>query len=176
MKIQPLEGIDLTNKIQPNLVFIDMETSRKNGFRMLKKFSEINFKIVFVSKVAEHALEAIKDNALDYLLKLIKENDLRDTLKRYQERVAKENLIRSSSIKNKAHLAQTTSKKILLAVHKGYKLMNVNDIMYCESSGRYTVVYLIDGTKLKVSRTRRTKLLNILKSYKAMSPRQRLSI
>ena len=159
---------------------------------------------------------------MDYLLKPIQIDELKSAIDRYECKVEKDNLSKRKSLKEKIHSLYDPSKKILLTMPKGYKLINVDDIVYCESSGRYTIVrpykessiiiaqnlgsfesgvskhgfirihdsyminiqyldaynrdaqkygevHLKDGTKLKVSRTRRSELLNVLKSYKVLS-------
>lgn len=213
------KGIKAIQETEPNLVFLEVEMPEKNGFQMLKKISEINFETVFMCKVIDHAIEAIRHNALDYVVKPPQLTDIEQILSRYHERMEQKRGQQRRSIKDKIHSLYDPSKKILLPTPKGYKLMNIDDIVYCESSGRYTIVrpygeksitiaqnlgsfedgvsmhgfirvhdsyminiqyldsynrdaqkygevYLTDGTKLKVSRSRRSELLNLLKSFK----------
>lgn len=213
------KGISAIEETDPDLVFLEVEMPEKNGFQILKKIPEINFEIVFMCKVADHAIEAIRHNALDYVVKPPQMEDIEEILKRYHERLELKRIHQRRTIKEKIHSLYDPSKKILLPTPKGYKLMNVDDIVYCESSGRYTIVrpygeksitiaqnlgsfedgvsmhgfirihdsfminiqyldsynrdaqkygevHLTDGTKLKVSRTRRSELLSVLKGFK----------
>jgi two-component SAPR family response regulator len=56
---------------KPDLVFLDIEMPRMNGFDMLQKIGSVNFEIIFTTSFDQYALRAIRFSALDYLLKPI---------------------------------------------------------------------------------------------------------
>lgn len=216
-------GMELIRETTPDIVFLDADLPERRSFRMLKKLTDIKFETIFMSETSEHAMEAIKNNALDYLLKPIQVEMLKKAINAYKVKTNNEYLIRIQNVKQKISSSYDhPTKKILLAIPHGYKMMNVEDIMYCKSSGRYTIVrpygeksivigenlgsfeskfstygfvrihnsyvinihyldtynrdaqkngevHLIDGTKLKVSRTKRSEFLRVLKGYKLMA-------
>ena len=61
------DGFAKINKYKPDLVFLDVQMGDGTGFDLLKKFSHIDFKIIFVTTHEGFAIEAIKYAALDYL-------------------------------------------------------------------------------------------------------------
>src|SRR5687768_13913313 len=77
-----VEGIELINKHQPQLVFLDIEMPEMNGFEMLMNIPEKKFHLVFTTAYDHYAIKAIKYAAFDYLLKPIDIDELKMTIER----------------------------------------------------------------------------------------------
>lgn len=54
---------------EPDLLFLDIEMPRLNGFEVLARLSEPRPAVVFVTAYDEHAIRAFEVRALDYVLK-----------------------------------------------------------------------------------------------------------
>ena len=65
------EGIAAIKQYAPQLVFLDIEMPRKNGFEVLIAFPEPSFEVIFTTAYDQFAVKAFKFAALDYLLKPI---------------------------------------------------------------------------------------------------------
>ena len=63
-------------KLQPDLLFLDIEMPVMNGFELLEKILHLNFSVVFITAYNQYALKAFRFNALDYLVKPIDTTDL----------------------------------------------------------------------------------------------------
>ena len=63
-----VEGIEAIQKHTPDLVFLDVEMPKMNGFEMLQKLPSIQFEIIFTTSYDQYALKAIQLSAIDYLL------------------------------------------------------------------------------------------------------------
>src|SRR5690349_17927355 len=70
------DGIAAIKKHGPQLVFLDIEMPRKNGFDMLLAFPDPDFEVIFTTAYDQFALKAFKFAALDFLLKPVDANDL----------------------------------------------------------------------------------------------------
>ena len=139
--------------LKPELVFLDIEMQSETGFDLLKKFSEINFAIIFTTAYEKYALRAIKFSAIDYLLKPIDVADLTLAVSKV-EQYQKKNLLKSNldvllhNFQNKNNDLQ----KIALSTSEGLHLISVTDINYCESDGPYTTFYLKNAKPIIVSK------------------------
>ena len=129
--------------LKPNLLFLDVEMRGETGFDLLQKFSNPNFKVIFVTGHDQYALNAIKFSALDYLLKPINDVELVNAVQKarlqleYEHRV--DNLLNLfDTLKN----PKDKKNKIAVATQPGLELIPVEDIIRCEASGGYTILHL----------------------------------
>ena len=70
------EGLIAIEQGHPDLVFLDVEMPRMNGFELLQQFTRIPFEVIFTTGYDAYAIKAIRFSALDYLLKPIDKDEL----------------------------------------------------------------------------------------------------
>lgn len=129
---------ELCINLKPQLIFLDIQMPRANGFNLLKKFNEVPFEVIFVTSFDHYAITAIKFNALDYLLKPVELNDLQYAVDKaiknisgkINQRVQMINLLQNMD-------SDVVDKKF--AIHSGekVKMLREQDILYIEGDGRY---------------------------------------
>ncbi len=78
------EGIEKIEKLNPDLIFLDIQMPGKTGFDLL---GELDFapKVIFTTAYDEFALKAFEVNALDYLLKPVEPKRLSDAIQKVQQ-------------------------------------------------------------------------------------------
>ncbi len=81
-------GYELVKKIQPEVVFMDINMPTENGISVSKKIKEFNkdINIIFITAYEQYALEAFEIDALDYILKPFDDKRIGVTIKRLQEK------------------------------------------------------------------------------------------
>jgi two-component system LytT family response regulator len=62
------KGIIAIEDLKPDIIFLDVEMPRMNGFTMLQKLYNKNFDVIFTTAYDQYAIRAISLSALDYLL------------------------------------------------------------------------------------------------------------
>ncbi len=143
------DGFAKINKYKPDLVFLDVQMGDGTGFDLLKKFSHIDFKIIFVTTHEGFAIEAIKYAALDYLLKPLETDSFINAINKLQ------NVSRMNVLEQQVQLLLEKSnerKKIALPTADGLLFVKIEDILRCESDGSYTNFVLSNGKKILVTR------------------------
>jgi two-component system LytT family response regulator len=150
----PEEGIKLIRQHEPDLVFLDIEMPRRNGFEVLEVTKDIPFDVIFTTAYNQYAIKAIRISALDYLLKPVDADDLVHAVQRYKLKHG------SHARQQQLELLFTNLKRLSQPYHKisvatldGVIFIGINEILYCEAVGSYTILFLKNGEKLTTSRS-----------------------
>ncbi|MFT3701094.1 MAG: LytTR family DNA-binding domain-containing protein [Agriterribacter sp.] len=146
-------GIEAIKKYRPDVVFLDIEMPKMNGFDMLEQFDRLFFDVVFCTAYDQFAIKAFHYSALNYLLKPVDPDDLKSTVRRIEEKKSvptKEQF--ALLLQNIQHPQKTTPQRIALSTGDGLIFIPTNDIIYCEAESNYTTVVLAGGKKVVVSK------------------------
>ena len=81
------EALSAIERLQPQLVFLDIELGGGDGFDLLAALERPPI-VVFVTAYAEHAVEAFAVDAVDYLLKPVAPERLAESLARVERQLA----------------------------------------------------------------------------------------
>jgi two-component system, LytTR family, response regulator len=137
----PEKGLREIEEKKPDLVFLDVNMPKMDGFELLSRLKFHDFKLVFTTAHREHAIRAIKLRAADYLLKPVDADELMGCVGRLVGETQPE--------KQKKPEA---GKLVELSVKDGIIYIRQHDIVRLEASGSYTTFYLENGVKHVASR------------------------
>jgi two-component system LytT family response regulator len=148
----PNEALNFLEKHAPDCLFLDVQMPTMGGFQFLEQLTNIDFAVVITTAYDEYAIKALKHEAIDYLLKPIDSDDLResiDKIKKHSDRTI-------NSIKLERMLSNFNSQfdKKRITVNTDGKLLflDLDDIIYIESDGNYSTIYLQDQKKIVVTK------------------------
>ena len=149
------KAADIIHHFQPGLIFLDIQMPHLNGFELLEKMPNKNFKIIFTTAYNEYAIQAIRFSAFDYLLKPIDIEELKSSVQRflegnddYKEQFA--------LLKNIMHNIQAPSPeefRLALPTKEGVHFLLPDEIIRCESLGNYTKFFAINSRNYLISKT-----------------------
>src|SRR6266542_3152426 len=146
-------GVEAIKKHKPDLVFLDIEMPRMNGFEMLEQFSEITFAVIFTTGYDQYAIKAIRFSALDYLLKPINPKELVTAVHKVQVQknppFAEQFRILMDQVQHK----ETGLTKIAVPISEGFELILADQLIRCEANSNYTHLFLKNGTRIVACRT-----------------------
>jgi two-component system LytT family response regulator len=147
-------GIEMIKKFRPDVVFLDIQMPDGSGFRLLEEIDEVDFEVIFTTAFDQFAIKAIKFSALDYLLKPIIPQELVNAIekveqKRMEFRKTRNIEIFLENMKSK----EDNTQKIVLSTSDKIHIIQVDDIIRCESDNYYTQFFFTDGKRLMVSKT-----------------------
>lgn len=146
------DGIEKIKRLQPNIVFLDIQLSDGLGFDILSAFVEHTFKIIFTTAYSQYALKAIKFSALDYLLKPIDSEELKLAISRIKAFQKNDEINRLELLISNIKEPEKR-KKIALQTSEGYSIYEIDTIVRCSAESNYTCVYFTNGKKNLFSKT-----------------------
>jgi two-component system, LytTR family, response regulator len=134
------EAVEVIDKLQPDLIFLDVQMPGMNGFDVLDEIVHDPY-VIFCTAYDQYALKAFEKNAVDYILKPLDQERFKLGVERAISRMKVEQnnvgeLLRNLKTENK------TSYDSHIFVQKSEKLLNlpVDEIVYLEASGDYTIL------------------------------------
>jgi two-component system LytT family response regulator len=150
------QGPALIDKLAPEVVFLDIEMPFMNGFELLRRVKEFNFEVVFTTAHDEYALKALKLNAIDYLLKPISKADLKTAVEKVQKRLnLKSKEMQQAKLTSLHNLSLPSQQKIAIPLHDSILFFNIEEILYVESEGNYSTLYIKNKKPVVTSKTLR---------------------
>ena len=144
----------------PDCLFLDIEMPAMDGFQFIKKLNNKEFPVVITTAYSQYALKALKNEAIDYLLKPIDTDDLSNTIKKIKKYNAK-NYTADKFEKILLNFnSNSLDKKITVNTDGKLIFLEADDILYAESDGNYSTIFLTNGQKLVL--TKKLKEVNAL--------------
>ncbi|MCL6274436.1 LytTR family DNA-binding domain-containing protein [Muricauda sp. 2012CJ35-5] len=154
------EALDYLERNTPDCLFLDIEMPAMDGFQFIKNLKNKNFPVVITTAYNQYALKALKNEAIDYLLKPIDTDDLEVTIAKIKKFNAK-NLTAEKLEKILLNFnSESQSKKITINTDGKLLFLNSDDILYAESDGNYSTIFLSDGQKILL--TKKLKEVNTI--------------
>ena len=147
------DALAAIKKYSPDLIFLDVEMPKMNGFEMLEQLPQVNFEIIFTTSYDQYALKAIRFSAIDYLLKPVDNDELQRAVQKVIQRAQKPIAQQLEILMQKIHHPSTPINKIAMPTMEGLQMIPVDSIISCESDSNYTILKLKDNKKVIVSRT-----------------------
>ncbi len=147
-------GISAIKQYNPDLVLLDIRMPDGTGFDLLRQIGPVNFKLIFITAYEEYAIKAFKFSALDYILKPIDPVELIEAIDKSKKMITNDSLnIQLNSFLSNIDASSKETKKIALKSMDSINLVEVNEIVRCESNGNYTSFHMTDGEEIVVSKT-----------------------
>jgi len=133
------EAVEMVNNLKPDILFLDVQMPGMNGFDVLEEIDHEPY-VIFTTAYDQYAIKAFEKNAVDYLLKPLDEERFRSAVNRAMKRKSSEH----GSVEELLRSIKSDSKTFEshIFVQKSEKLFNlpVEDIVYLEASGDYTII------------------------------------
>ena len=155
------EGRKLIKKFSIDFIFLDIMMPNEDGFAFLETIKKEDYCLIFTTAYNEHALRALKANAIEYLLKPISPFELISAVNKaiaYHGMRSRNLEVRNVYYESLGNLhnqlARRPSRIIRLTVPEqfGFRVIDVRTVMYLEAEGNYTRIYLTDESRLLATR------------------------
>ncbi len=147
------EGIKAITELHPDLVFLDIEMPKVNGFDVLDSTKHLKYKVIFTTAYDQFAIKAFKYSALDYLLKPIDIEELKTAVNKIKKSQEGDFRNKLDLLLTQLNFPASVPKKIALPSGEGYEMIPYSNIVRCESDSNYTIIFLSDKRKITLSKT-----------------------
>jgi len=144
------EGLKAIHQYQPDLIYLDVQMPKINGFEMLE-LVEQQPAVIFTTAFDEYAIKAFEAHAVDYLLKPFSKDRFNKAIEKYlaqsptvaQQAKQTENLLEA--------VAQSPAQHERIVVKTGtkVKIIPVQDVQYLQADDDYVSVFTQEGSYLK---------------------------
>ena len=146
-----LEAISFLEKNTVDAVFLDVEMPEMSGFEFLEKFAKRNFAVIITTAYQDYALPAIKKQCLDFLQKPADSQAVKECIEKIKNFKNEHFLIDYFEDKLYKKNEKEGNKKIIINTDGKLMFLQPEEIIYCESEGNYTTIYLENGKKIVMS-------------------------
>jgi two-component system LytT family response regulator len=143
------QGVKAIQQHQPDIVFLDIQMPKINGFEMLELIEQPPA-IIFTTAFDEYAIRAFEAHAVDYLLKPFSRERFSKAIDKWlnqasteQQKTATEQLLDSAS-----H-SPSQSERVVVKTGGRIKIIPLHEIQYIEAADDYVKIFTADGNFLK---------------------------
>lgn len=147
-------GVKAIEKNKSDLVFLDINLSDGTGFEILERIKTRKFEVIFVTAYEEFAIKAFKFSALDYILKPVDPDELFNAVSKAEKNLESGNLsLRLNTFFDHYNNENHKFEKIVLKTAERVHLVELKNIIRCQSDRNYTHFFIDNKGKITVSKT-----------------------
>lgn len=126
----------------------------KSGLDLLTEIPEKDFEVIFVTAHNEYMLQALQYSAADYLLKPVDEDRLIEAVQRVEKKMQVERKEWTETLMhNLSKTGNPNEMRLCLPTLKGFIVVKLDDIIYCEAERSYTIFHLDGKRTVTVSKS-----------------------
>lgn len=141
------EGVKAIMQHQPELIFLDIQMPKINGFEMLELI-EAPPAVIFTTAFDEFAMKAFDNNAIDYLLKPFSKDRFDKAFEKWLSKQNTVSDINEQLTENRQRTADENSR-VVVKTHNQIRIIPIHDIIYLEAYDDYVKMHTTQGMFLK---------------------------
>jgi two-component system LytT family response regulator len=141
------EGVKAIQQHQPDLIFLDIQMPKINGFEMLELLDQ-SPAVIFTTAFDEYAIKAFEAHAIDYLLKPFNQERFDKAIQKWREQTGGAQKITSELLET-ASQSPAQNQRIVVKTGSKIKIIPVQDVYFLEAADDYVKVHTQEGSFLK---------------------------
>lgn len=142
------EGVKAIQQFQPDLIFLDIQMPKINGFEMLELIEQPPA-VIFTTAFDEYAIKAFEAHAIDYLLKPFNQERFDKALSKWSEEKSSVPENKTVDLLQTASQSPAQSHRIVVKNGSKIKIIPVHDVFYLEAADDYVKIHTREGYFLK---------------------------
>jgi two-component system LytT family response regulator len=143
------QGIKAIQQFHPDLIFLDIQMPKINGFEMLELIEQPPA-VIFTTAFDEYAIKAFESHAVDYLLKPFSKDRFDKAIRKWLDnRAATTAPTISEELLETAAQSPAQQQRIVVKTGGKIKIIPMEDIHYLEAADDYVKIHTHNGAFLK---------------------------
>ena len=148
-------GLKAIRELHPQLVMLDVQMDDGTGFDLLREVPGIDFKVIFITAYEKYAMQAFRFAAVDFLLKPVNPEELEVAVKHAETLILEHFTTQLRALEENLRTDIRQKRKIVLKTLDNIHLVEIQDIIFCQSDGAYTIIHKNDGERITISKNLR---------------------
>lgn len=142
------EGVKAIQQHQPDLLFLDIQMPKINGFEMLELVDQ-KPSVIFITAYDSFAIKAFEANAVDYLLKPVAEERFHSAILKWKSKLAPASPDPMERVLNEMSTTTAQQNRIVVKTGSKVKIIPVHDIQFIEADDDFVKITTQEGSFLK---------------------------
>jgi two-component system, LytTR family, response regulator len=142
------EGVKAIQQHQPDLIFLDIQMPKINGFEMLELIEQPPA-VIFTTAFDEYAIKAFEAHAIDYLLKPFDQERFDKAIAKWKEKKNANKEKSTQDLLETASHSPSQSQRVVVKNGSKIKIIPAHDIFYLEAADDYVKIHTQEGYFLK---------------------------
>ena len=144
------EGFKAIQELKPDLIFLDIQMPRFNGFEMLELL-DTPPSVIFTTAFDEYALKAFETHAIDYILKPVTRDRFDKAMQKWLAQASEKQTPATLAPIIENNIYEGYQHRIVVKDNGFIRIIPAQEIYYVEASDDYVKIVTKDGTYLKKS-------------------------
>lgn len=140
------EGMKAIGQHQPDLVFLDVQMPKINGFEMLELLDQPPA-VIFTTAFDEFAMRAFEAHAIDYLLKPFSKERFDKAMEKWMKQKATPQ--HTQALLDSVAAQQEEQQRVVVKTGSSIRIIPIQEVLYFEAYDDYVKIHTKDGYFLK---------------------------
>ncbi len=146
------EAVKLVHELKPDLVFLDIQMPKLDGFDVCELLGNDLPSIIFITAFDEYALKAFEAQAMDYLLKPVKKERFDRAIERFYQQFRNKNDKKISKFLDIDRSNRIPLRRILIRDGVNVTILRPDNVLYIEACDDYVKFHTKEKYWLKSER------------------------
>jgi two-component system LytT family response regulator len=142
------EGVKAIMQHKPDIIFLDIQMPKINGFEMLELLDPAP-DVIFTTAFDEYAIKAFDNNAIDYLLKPFSKDRFEKAFEKWLANRAQSTENTAREFTENRTRNQDENSRVVVKTHHQIRIIPVQDIIYLEAYDDYVKIHTAEGLFVK---------------------------
>ncbi len=138
-------GLKAIQQWEPDLIFLDIQMPKINGFEMLELLDN-SPAVIFTTAFDEYAIKAFDQHAIDYLLKPFSRERFQKAVQKFLQQQSHES---NMELLNTASQSPQQQDRIVIKDNSTIRIIPVSQVLYIEAADDYIRIVTSEGQWLK---------------------------